>query len=281
MTIAGVSGGRTSAYIAANYPADVLLFSLVCVDDSRCASPDPMLMRYANDKIAKYCASFGEVIGTAEDPVIFKTMFELEQFLGKEIVWVRGLSFDQIIQKKKALPIKQKRWCTTFLKIEPSFWYWFSFLGPEKAGFYVGYRYDEKEREGDFSTRWTYADYCRLGAVRNKQHLVHDLEWRYGMFPLIEDRVTRPRVNTFWRGKPVSFAEDSNCQHCIFKQRQQVRRNFERNPQQINWAQRVEDGKKFNWHHDYSIRAAKSDGIDMEFAFGDSDAGCSAGECSS
>lgn len=279
MIFTGISGGRTSAYVAANYPADKLLFSLVCVDDPKCANPDHFLMRYANDKIEKYCSSFGEVVGTAEDPIIFQTMFELEQFLGREIIWLRDLSFDQLIKKKGSLPIKQKRWCTTFLKIQPAFWFWFNYFSPNPVGFNVGYRFEEQERVNHFTTQWTFADYCKLNAKRNKQHLVHDVSWRHALFPLIEDKITRPRINHYWRDKNIKFADDSNCQHCMFKQIEQIRKNYSKNPNQIEWAHNIESNKKFNWHHDFSIMEAKSISLDLEFAFGDSDAGCQAGEC--
>lgn len=39
-TMNSVSGGQTSAYIAANYPADYNIFSLVTTDDKNCLYPD-------------------------------------------------------------------------------------------------------------------------------------------------------------------------------------------------------------------------------------------------
>jgi hypothetical protein len=32
-TVTSVSGGQSSAYIAANYPSDFLVFALVCIED--------------------------------------------------------------------------------------------------------------------------------------------------------------------------------------------------------------------------------------------------------
>lgn len=97
-TVNSLSGGKTSSFLSAHYPADYEIFSIVCVDDPDCAHPDKKVMQYANDKIEKYCAPYGEVIGTCEDPVIFKTMMDLEQFIGREIIWVRDISFDQLIR---------------------------------------------------------------------------------------------------------------------------------------------------------------------------------------
>jgi hypothetical protein len=100
-TVTSISGGRTSSYIAANYKSDYNLFSLVCVDDIKCGHKDKFFMNYANNKLSKYCSDYGEVLGTAEDPIIFQTIYELEQFIGKEIIWLRGESFDQLIKKKR------------------------------------------------------------------------------------------------------------------------------------------------------------------------------------
>ncbi len=40
ITVNSVSGGKTSAYIAANYPADYDVFSLVRTNDKSCLFPD-------------------------------------------------------------------------------------------------------------------------------------------------------------------------------------------------------------------------------------------------
>ena len=39
-TVNSLSGGKTSSYIAANYPADYNVFSLVRTDDKNCMFPD-------------------------------------------------------------------------------------------------------------------------------------------------------------------------------------------------------------------------------------------------
>ena len=39
-TVNSISGGKTSAYIAANYPADYNVFALVRTDDKSCMYPD-------------------------------------------------------------------------------------------------------------------------------------------------------------------------------------------------------------------------------------------------
>ena len=40
ISVNSVSGGKTSAYVMANYPADYNIFALVRTDDKNCLFPD-------------------------------------------------------------------------------------------------------------------------------------------------------------------------------------------------------------------------------------------------
>ena len=93
-TVNSLSGGKTSAYIAANYPADYNVFALVRTNDKNCLYPDKKLRQEVSDRIGT------EFIGTLEDDVIIHTMLDLEQFIGKKINWVTGKAFDEIIIRK-------------------------------------------------------------------------------------------------------------------------------------------------------------------------------------
>jgi hypothetical protein len=70
-TVNSVSGGKTSAYIAANYPADYNVFALVRTTDMNCLYPDKKLRQVVSDKIGT------EFIGTLEDDVIIHKMLDL------------------------------------------------------------------------------------------------------------------------------------------------------------------------------------------------------------
>jgi len=279
ITITSVSGGKTSGYIAANYDSDYVIFSLVCVDDPACGSKDKFLMQYANDKVYKYCSLYGDVIGTAESPIIFQTMYEMEQFIGKEIIWLRGESFDSLIKRKGGLPGKAKgslgRFCTTFLKIEPLFEFWFKYIAPVKVGVNVGYRYDEKERCDTFSTTWDYKNMCNLYGQRRNKWVMGE-QWRYGIFKLVEDGIFHKDIKSFWDDKPVTFAKDSNCQFCIFKQQPQITMNCIDSPDQMYWASSKE--LNYKWHKDFSVEQAWIKSLSNDFVYG-TGAGCDAGEC--
>ena len=48
-TVNSLSGGKTSSYIAANYPADYNLFCLVTTKDKNCLFPDKKLRQVVSD----------------------------------------------------------------------------------------------------------------------------------------------------------------------------------------------------------------------------------------
>jgi hypothetical protein len=59
-TVNSISGGKTSSYLAVNYPADYNLFSLVSVEDRKLTPIDKKFVQIISDKIGK------EFIGTVE-----------------------------------------------------------------------------------------------------------------------------------------------------------------------------------------------------------------------
>ena len=58
--IVSISGGKSSAYILANYSSDYAVFSLVRTNDKDCLYPDTKIRQIVSDKIGK------EFIGTLE-----------------------------------------------------------------------------------------------------------------------------------------------------------------------------------------------------------------------
>lgn len=144
-TINSLSGGKTSSYLAVHYPADYEIFALVQIEDINCKPKDLSLVKYASEKLGK------DFIATAESDLTLYAMRDLEQLIGKEIIWVAGKSFDALNKKKKAIPNQQFRFCTTEMKLRPIFDWWYKNIG-EKVKMGIGFRYDEKERAERFST---------------------------------------------------------------------------------------------------------------------------------
>ena len=275
-TVTSISGGKTSAYLYAHYPSDYNVFSLVCCDDAACGHPDPKLMQMANDRLQKYTPQWGEFIGTPEDPCIVKSIFDLEQKYGKEIIWLRGISFDQLCEKRSAIPNMMKRFCTTEMKLRPIFEWCHYWLG-EKVYMNIGYRYDEKERKNSFTTEIKHAYRCDIGEKQNRHRWKID-EWRVGLFPLISDRITHYQVYQWSKTTGIEFAKDSNCQNCFWKDPQQLRKNFDNSTPQMRWAANLEKKIGRTFKTGMSLEQISEIGLQMDFVFG-TGAGCSAGGC--
>jgi hypothetical protein len=73
ITVNSISGGKTSAYIAANYPADYNVFSLVRTNDKLCEYPDKKVRQIVSDLIG--C----EFVGTTEQDNIIQIMLDLSE----------------------------------------------------------------------------------------------------------------------------------------------------------------------------------------------------------
>ena len=116
-TVNSLSGGKTSSYMAVNYPADINIFALVRTNDKRCIFPDEKVRQIVSDKIGH------EFIGTLEMDDIIYTMLDLEQLIGKEIIWLSDLTFEDVINNykmangKKFLPNQYARYCTSDIDI--------------------------------------------------------------------------------------------------------------------------------------------------------------------
>lgn len=278
-TVNSISGGRTSSFIAAHYPADVDIFSLVCIDCHNAGGQiDKHLKQLANDRLQKTSSHWPEFRATSEDPIILKTIFELEQHIGREIVWVRGMSWEQMIAIKKALPNRAKRFCSFLMKILPIFEYLYM-RHPMPVKMRIGYRYDEMERADDFTDTIKFAKSCQ--PARTKKGFIHrweELAWRTGDFPLIDDRIMHHQVNEYWKPFDVPFADDSNCQNCFWKQPQQLRKNLETNPQIMKWSAVQESIAGHTFKDDHSLLQIFEMGIQLDFHFG-TGSGCQAGFC--
>ena len=102
--INSLSGGKTSSYIAANYPADYDVFALVRIEHEESRFPDKKIAQEVEDRIQ---APF---IATAEDDIIIYTMLDLEQHIGRKISWVTGKTFDKVLDSAGSLPITSQQW---------------------------------------------------------------------------------------------------------------------------------------------------------------------------
>jgi hypothetical protein len=272
-TITSISGGKTSAYLAKHYPTDYNIFSLVRIDDHRCRPKDNSIVKYASDKIGM------DFIATAESDKTLYVMRDLEQLLGKEIIWVTGDSFDQLIRKRKALPNIMQRFCTTDMKMFPIAEWWFREIC-EKIQMQVGFRYDEKERADRFKTDIK----IKVGKHKNGNNKWKEFNWRVGKFPLIEDKINHYHVVQWAKSTLLEFPQDSNCVGCFWKPLQQLRKNWENEPLKMQWFSDVEQAnyskriKVQKWKKEANYEQIKNIGLQQDFHFG-TGSGCQAGFC--
>jgi len=280
-TVNSLSGGKTSSYLAAHYPADYDLFSLVCIDGHNAGGKiDKKVKQAVNDKLQKYCPHWPEFVATSEDPRVLTAMLDLEQMIGREIIWLRGMSWeDMMFRVKKIMPNRTMRICTTLLKIVPIFEFLYM-RGALPCNMRIGYRWDEKERADDFDPYINFSPRAEFG-FQNKQRWLHrweNFKWREGSFPLIDDKVSHYTVHKFWENKSIVFPLDSNCSFCFWKQKQQLRKNFDDNLPVMAWAMVMEALMDHTFLHDTSLRQVSNLGLQLDFHFG-TGSGCQAGFC--
>jgi hypothetical protein len=153
-------------------------------------------------------------------------MFDLEQKIGKEIIWLSGESFDQSLKNRKRLPNRLWRFCTQEMKMKPIFEWWQKNIN-EIIEMRIGFRYDEMERAERFTDKMKVKIGKSKSGLRNKWGELH---WRIGKFPLIEDKIIHPTISKWSLSSNLRFPKDSNCVGCFWKADQQLRKNWQDNP---------------------------------------------------
>tara|TARA_R100000544_G_C2210079_1_gene51434 strand:+ start:43 stop:894 length:852 start_codon:yes stop_codon:yes gene_type:complete len=238
--INSLSGGKTSSYIAANYPADYNVFSLVRTKDKNCIFPDSKIRQLVSDKIN------AEFIGTLEDDQIIYTMLELEQFIGKKINWVSGKTFDEIIirKEKKYLPNVTQRFCTTEMKLKPIFDWWLKNIN-NPVEMRIGFRANEQSRAKKMLEKTNSSGLSEFKTIIGKSKTGNrnkwkNIAWQKPEFPLIKDAIFKDQIEEFWKNKPVSFAYMNNCIGCFHRSPVLLKYMSEKHPKKFDWFCNVE-----------------------------------------
>lgn len=234
-TVNSLSGGKTSSYIAANYPADYNVFALVRTTDKNCLFPDSKIRQIVSDKIGT------EFIGTLEEDAIIYTMLDLEQFTGKKIDWVTGKTFDEIINRngKMYLPNVTQRFCTTEMKLYPIFKWWQKNFD-EPVEMRIGFRANEMKRAKNMIEK-TNLEGCLMfkdivGKTKTgNRNKWKDIPWQKPEFPLIESGIFKDTIENFWKDKPVRFAWMNNCVGCFHRNEILLKVMSEKHPNKFDW----------------------------------------------
>ena len=242
-TVNSLSGGKTSSYIAANYPADYDVFSLVRIEHEASKFPDAKIRQEVEDRIQ---APF---IATAEDDTIIYTMLDLEQYIGREITWVTGKTFDKIIISgdKKYLPNVTQRFCTIEMKLRPIFEWWQIEIG-QPIQTRIGFRANEQSRAKNMLEKTNENGLNTFKAIvgkRGTRNKWADIGWQKPVFPLIQDNIYKDQVESYWKDKPIRFAYMNNCIGCFHRNELLLKLMSEKHPNKFDWfieAEQNSDG---------------------------------------
>jgi len=251
-TLNSLSGGKTSSYIAANYPADYDVFSLVRIEDKNCKFPDEKIRKEVEDRIQ---APF---IGTAEDDMIIYTMLDLEQYIGRPITWLTGKTFEGIIKKHGGfLPNKIARYCTTDMKTIPIA-EWRHNNIQEDVAMRFGYRANEMGRakrmmENTNANGMTEVKIV-VGKHNNGNNKWKTIEYCKPEFPLIDAHLFKDTIEEYWKDKPVRFAYMNNCVGCWWRSPMLLSHMSKRHPDKMDWFAKQEESNKGRFKSEVSYR---------------------------
>lgn len=235
-TFNSISGGKTSAYLEANYPSDYRAFALVRTNDNNCILKDEGLRKIVSEKLGL------DFIGTLEDDIIINTILDLEQFTGREIKWVSGETFEDLIMRESGipnLPNVMKRFCTTELKAKPLFEYWQS-LNIDAWEIRFGFRANEQGRAKSTNERTNENGLLTRKAIvgkskNGKRNKWSEIEYQKPSYPLIKDNIFKDNIEEYWKNKPVKFAWMNNCVGCFHNNPLLLKKKFEKYPNKMEW----------------------------------------------
>ncbi len=275
ITVNSLSGGKTSSYIAANYPADYNIFALVRTNDKSCLFPDKKLRQIVSDKIG------AEFIGTLEDDMIIHTMLDLEQHIGSKIDWVAADAFEDIIVKKgNYIPNKVSRYCTTELKIRPIQKYWLDNFN-DAIEMRIGFRANEQSRAKNMISKLNadgFTEDKMIVGSKNNRNIWKLKAWRKPIFPLITDGIFKDTITEYWRDKPVRFAELNNCTGCFWRNPLLLKKMYDKHTNKLDWFAEQEVKCKGTWRSDIAYYDIKKAFSQIELSFDDFDE-CDSGYC--
>lgn len=277
-TVNSLSGGKTSSYIAANYPADYNVFALVRTNDPKCIFPDKKIRQVVSDKLGGV-----EFIGTLEDDIIIKTMLDLEQFIGKEISWVTGETFDYVVDNKGGvLPSSYRRFCTTELKLVPIINWWQKEV-KEICEMRIGFRLGEEKRMQTMLNKLVdgyESNKMIIGKSKNrKRNKWEDVVWRKPTFPLIEDRINKLHIENYWKKNPqVKHQPINNCVGCFHQNEILLRKRFDWHPNKLEWFLKQEKKGKGTFKEHITYEDIKKHHLQIELDFDDF-TDCDSGYC--
>lgn len=273
-TVNSLSGGKTSSFIAANYPADYNIFSLVRTDDAKVLFPDAKIRQIVSDRIGH------EFIGTLEEDTIIYTMLDLEQFIGKEIIWLSDRTFEDVIDKAGGyLPNMMTRFCTSKMKVEPiAQWCYDNTQLPVEMR--IGFRANEMSRAKTMIERAVNGieQFKFKVGEKNGRNKWKELSYRSARFPLIENGIFKDTIEQFWKDKPVRFAYKNNCVGCFHRSEIFLKHMSQRDEKQFQWFIDMEEKHGNTFKKGITYKKIKDHKLQLDL-FDDDFNDCDSGYC--
>lgn len=239
-TVNSISGGKTSAYLAKHFPADINVFSLVRIEDPECKwmlGKDEKTRQIISDRLN--C----EFMGTAEMDDIIYTILDLEQFTGQEIKIITGETFEKVIDIHAGyLPNQMARFCTSDMKIKPIFDY-INSLNILPVNMQIGFRPNELSRADNVKSREKEDGFEYMKTIletKNGRNKWTEIKYRKVQFPLIENNISKDTIYNYWLGKPVRFAYRNNCVGCVNRQPLMISHMATKEKHKVEWFAKQE-----------------------------------------
>jgi hypothetical protein len=277
-TVNSISGGKTSSYLAKHYPSDINIFSLVRIEDTDnlwMKGKDEKTRQLVSDKLGK------EFVGTAEMDEIIYTILDLEQFIGSEITWTTGKTFEEVIKQNYGyLPNKMTRYCTVEMKLKPIF-NWLKENTDLPVEMRIGFRPNELQRAEGVLKR---ADengieyFNTIIGKRKTQNKWGLVPYRKVTFPLIENNISKDLIYNFWNDKNVRFAYRNNCVGCVNRQPLMISHMAQKDLDKVKWFEKQELNTGNRFLSDVSFSQILNFGIQNTF-FDDDFNECDSGFC--
>ena len=275
-TVNSLSGGKTSSYIAVNYPADYNVFSLVRTNDKLCKYPDKKVRQIVSDLIG--C----EFVGTMEQDNIIKIMLDLSEKI--DIDWITGDTFDEVVETGGGLlPNMMRRFCTTNLKIVPIQKWWQRNIN-EIVEMRIGFRANETRRAERM------IDKCDKNGIeydkfiigkRKTQNKWGMIAWRKPKFPLIEDGIKAIDIDKYWNeNKWVGFEKGyyNNCVGCFHRSPLFLNKMAQEHKNKMEWFAKMEEIGKGKWKKEMTYKQIMNWNPQTELSFDDFNE-CDSGYC--
>ena len=138
-----------------------------------------------------------------------------------------GEPFDMLLESKRIVPDRSRRFCTEELKVNTIKRYLQDDLGWHHWTNIVGFRADESER------------------IRVKRETEKEFPTWDSVFPLADAGIQEFDVMKFWRDQPFDLALDQdgdggNCDGCFMFSAEKLGRMFLKYPERMDWWPRTE-----------------------------------------